>query len=54
MYELALLATGLTIGFILFQVGINTSVIFTKLSPENASVVLRTIFPRFFSIFSFL
>ena len=55
MYELvSLLATGLTIGFILFQVGINTSVIFTKLSPENASVVLRTIFPRFFlSIFFF-
>ena len=55
MYELvSLLATGLTIGFILFQVGINTSVIFTKLSPKNASVVLRTIFPRFFlSIFFF-
>ena len=55
MYELvSLLATGLTIGFILFQVGINTSVIFTKLSPENASAVLRTIFPRFFlSIFFF-
>ena len=55
MYELvSLLATGLIIGFILFQVGINTSVIFTKLSPENASVVLRTIFPRFFlAIFFF-
>ena len=55
MYEsISLLATGLTIGFIIFQVGINTSVIFTKLSPENASVVLRTIFPRFFlSIFLF-
>ena len=55
MYEsISLLATGLTIGFITFQVGINTSVIFTKLSPESASVVLRTIFPRFFlSIFFF-
>ncbi len=55
MYELvSLLATGLSIGFILFQVGINTSVVFTKLSPKNASVVLRTIFPRFFlSIFFF-
>ena len=55
MYELvSLLATGLNIGFILFQVGINTSVIFTKLSPENASVVLRAIFPKFFlSIFFF-
>ena len=55
MYELvSLLATGLNIGFILFQVGINTSVIFTRLSPENASIVLRTIFPRFFlSIFFF-
>ena len=55
MYDsISLLATGLTIGFIIFQVGINTSVIFTKLSPENASVVLRTIFPRFFlSIFFF-
>ena len=55
MYELvSLLTTGLTIGFILFQVGINTSVIFTKLSPESASVVLRTIFPKFFlSIFIF-
>ena len=55
MYEsISLLATGLTIGFITFQVGINTSVIFTKLSPESASVVLRAIFPRFFlSIFFF-
>ena len=55
MYEsISLLATGLTIGFIIFQVGINTSVIFTKLSPESASVVLRPIFPRFFlSIFFF-
>ena len=55
MYELvSLLATGLTIGFILFQIAINTSVIFSKLSPENASAVLRTIFPRFFlSIFFF-
>ena len=55
MYELvSLLANGLTVGFILFQVGINTSVIFTRLSPENASVVLRTIFPKFFlSIFFF-
>ena len=55
MYDsISLLATGLTIGFIIFQVGINTSVIFTKLSPESASVVLRTIFPRFFlSIFFF-
>lgn len=55
MYELlSLLANGLIIGFILFQVGLNTSVIFTKLSPENASVVLRAIFPRFFlSIFIF-
>ena len=55
MYEIvSLLANGLIIGFILFQVGINTSVIFTKLSPENASVVLRTIFPKFFlSIFFF-
>ena len=55
MYELvSLLTTGLIIGFIIFQVGINTSVIFTKLSPDNASIVLRTIFPRFFlSIFFF-
>ena len=55
MYDsISLLATGLTIGFIIFQVGINTLVIFTKLSPESASVVLRTIFPRFFlSIFLF-
>ena len=49
-----LLLTGIIIGFILFQVGVNTSVIFTKLSPENASAVLRTIFPKFFlSIFFF-
>ena len=55
MYELvSQLATGLTIGFILFQIAINTSVIFSKLSPEDASAVLRTIFPRFFlSIFFF-
>ena len=55
MFEsISLLATGLTIGFIIFQVSINTSVIFTKLSPESASVVLRTIFPKFFlSIFFF-
>ncbi len=50
----SLLANSLIIGFILFQVGLNTSVIFTKLNPENASIVLRTIFPRFFlSIFFF-
>ena len=55
MYEIiSLLANGIIIGFILFQVVINTSVIFTKLSPENASVVLRSIFPKFFlSIFFF-
>ena len=55
MYNsLSLLATSLIIGFILFQIGLNTSVIFTKLNPENASVVLRSIFPRFFmSIFAF-
>ena len=55
MYELvSLLMNGLTIGFIVFQVGLNTPVIFTKLSPENASPVLRAIFPRFFlSIFIF-
>ena len=55
MHELvSLLANGLIIGFILFQVGLNTPVIFTKLSPKNASPVLRTIFPRFFlSIFFF-
>ena len=55
MYEIvSLLANGLIIGFIIFQVGINTMVIFTKLNAENASVVLRAIFPRFFlSIFFF-
>ena len=55
MYEIvSLLANGLIIGFIMFQVGINTMVIFTKLNAENASVVLRAIFPRFFlSIFFF-
>jgi len=55
MYEIvSLLASGLIIGFIIFQVGINTTVIFTKLKAENASVVLRAIFPRFFlSIFLF-
>ncbi len=50
----SLFLNNLIIGFIIFQVGLNTSVIFTKLSPKNASVVLRTIFPRFFlSIFFF-
>ena len=55
MYEIvSLFANGLIIGFIIFQVGINTSIIFTKLNAENASVVLRSIFPRFFlSIFFF-
>ena len=55
MYEIvSLFANGLIIGFIIFQVGINTSIIFTKLNAENASVVLRAIFPRFFlSIFFF-
>ena len=53
-YSLSLLATSFIIGFIIFQVELNTSVIFTKLNPENASVVLRSIFPRFFmSIFAF-
>ena len=55
MYEtVSILANGLIIGFIIFQVGINTTVIFTKLNAENASVVLRVIFPKFFlSIFFF-
>ena len=55
MHELvSLLANGLIIGFIFFQVGLNTPVIFKELNPENASPVLRTIFPRFFiSIFIF-
>ena len=55
MHELvSLIANGLIVGFIIFQVGINTMVIFTKLNAENASVVLRAIFPRFFlSIFFF-
>ena len=49
MHELvSLLANGLIVGFIIFQVGINTAIIFTKLDAENASVVLRAIFPKFF------
>ena len=49
MHELiSLLANGLIVGFILFQVSINTAIIFTKLDAENASVVLRAIFPKFF------
>ena len=49
MHELvSLLANGLIVGFITFQVGINTAIIFTKLDTENASVVLRAIFPKFF------
>ena len=51
---LSSLANGLIIGFILFQIGINTPIILTKLTPESAIIVLRTIFPRFFlSIFFF-
>ena len=49
MHELvSLLANGLIVGFITFQVGINIAIIFTKLDTENASVVLRAIFPKFF------
>ena len=49
MHELvSLLANGVTVGFITFQVGINTVIIFTKLDVENASIVLRAIFPKFF------
>lgn len=49
MHELiSLLANGLIVGFITFQVVINTAIIFTKLDAENASVVLRAIFPKFF------
>ena len=58
MHELvSLLANGLIVGFITFQVGINTAIIFTKLDTENASVVLRAIFPKFFLtifVFSFI
>ena len=58
MHELvSLLANGLIVGFIIFQVGINTAIIFTKLDAENASVVLRAIFPKFFMtmfVFSFI
>ena len=55
MHELiSLLANGLIVGFITFQVVINTAIIFTKLDAENASVVLRAIFPKFFlTIFAF-
>ena len=49
MHELiSLLANSLIVGFITFQVVINTAIIFTKLDAENASVVLRAIFPKFF------
>ena len=49
MHELiSLLANSLIVGFILFQVSINTGIIFTKLNAENSSVVLRAIFPKFF------
>ena len=58
MLELvSLLANGLIVGFITFQVGINTAIIFTKLDTENASVILRAIFPKFFLtifVFSFI
>ena len=55
MYELvSLLSNGLIVGFITFQIGINTAIIFTKLDSENASVLLRAIFPKFFlTIFVF-
>ena len=55
MYELvSLLSNGLIVGFITFQIGINTAIIFTKLDTENASVLLRAIFPKFFlTIFVF-
>ena len=58
MHELvSLLANGLIVGFITFQVGINTAIVFTKLDTESASVVLRAIFPKFFLtifVFSFI
>ena len=53
MYNhISLLFHGIIVGFILFQTALLTPIVFKVLKPSAVSVLLRSIFPRFFiSIF---
>ena len=48
--NLTVLISGITCGVIIFQVSAIASTVFKVLKPEESSVLLRSIFPKFFKI----
>ena len=48
--NLSVLISGITCGVIIFQVSAIASTVFKVLKPEESSVLLRSIFPKFFKI----
>ena len=48
--NLSVLISGITCGVIIFQVSAIASTVFKVLNPEESSVLLRSIFPKFFKI----
>ena len=52
--NLTVLISGITCGVIIFQVSAIASTVFKVLKPEESSVLLRNIFPKFFKILTIL
>ena len=50
MANLSVLISGITCGVIIFQASAIASTVFKVLKPEESSVLLRSIFPKFFKI----
>ena len=50
MANLSVLISGITCGVIIYQVSAIASTVFKVLKPEESSVLLRSIFPKFFKI----
>ena len=48
--NLPVLISGITCGVIIFQVSAIASTVFKVLKPEESSVLLRSIFPKFFKL----
>ena len=48
--NLSILISGITCGVIIFQVSAIASTVFKVLKPEESSVLLRSIFPKFFKL----
>ena len=48
--NLSVLISGITCGVIIFQVSAIASTVFKVLKPEESSVLLRSIFPKFFKL----